>query len=101
MSNTSPINRPITIEQRIREIVREEVKEGIKHLLRDNDSFELPQSEHLTIEQAAQFLRCHPSTVRMWIKNGRLSTSRVGAAKHAKILISRASIEALVKDVQR
>lgn len=35
--------------------------------------------EILTVSEAASFLRKHPGTVRMWIRNGRLKAKKVSA----------------------
>jgi len=37
--------------------------------------------ELLTLEEAAQYLKCHPNTLRQWDKNGVLPAIRIGVKK--------------------
>lgn len=41
-----------------------------------NKNIELP--ELLTLEEASQYLKCHPNTLRQWDKKGILPAIRIG-----------------------
>ena len=58
----------------------------------------MTQPEYLTIKEAATLLRVQRDTIARWCKDGRLVSSRPGGGK---VLIARASIDALGKAAQK
>jgi hypothetical protein len=49
-----------------------------------------------TVAEVAKTMRCSPRNVRRWISMGALHSFRVVQAQQARVLIPRASVEALV-----
>lgn len=52
----------------------------------------------LTIAETAAELRCHPRTVRTYVATGRLTEVRLTASGSSRALITRESIEALLRE---
>lgn len=62
----------MNIDDLIRTVVRDELKpirDDLRRLAEDRDK---RRSEYLTVRNAAELANVHPSTIREWIKSGRL-----------------------------
>ena len=92
-----------TIEETIRQVVREEVRAALEDHIPRIASVEPkhPASPLLTVNQVAE--RCHakPKTVRDWIRSGRLLATKAGGRRYLvppedlqRFLTSRTSVEA-------
>src|SRR4051812_45680542 len=77
--------RSTTIEETIRQVVREEVRAALEeHILRRAAPAEparLPLAL-LTVEQAAEQCHAKPKTVREWIRSGRLPAAKAGGRRY-------------------
>jgi len=84
--------RSTTIEETIRQVVREEVRAALEeHIPRIAPAEpKPPPSPLLTVEQVAE--RCHakPKTVREWIRSGRLQARKAGGRRY---LVALADLE--------
>jgi excisionase family DNA binding protein len=107
-------NRPLGIEAALRELLRDVVRDELRHLrdemleaLRANDSpppkSEPNPEELLTVEQVAQLLKVIPDTVRTWIQSGALRASRPGNGTRPgrKYRVRRGDLDAFVAASQR
>lgn len=61
----------------------------------DRDSSDSQERELLTVEQAAQFLQLSPSSIRSYIREGKLPAFRIAGLR--KVLIARSALLALLE----
>ena len=107
-------NRPLGIEAALRELLRDVVRDELRHLreemleaIRTHDrpppKNELSPEELLTVEQVAQLLKVIPDTVRTWIQSGALRASRPGNGTRPgrKYRVRRGDLDAFVAASQR
>jgi len=62
------------LESLLRRIVREEIREALKNGQKKNET----EKPYLTIEEAAQFSRLAPSTIRLYIRQRKLRALKEG-----------------------
>lgn len=55
----------------------------------------------LTLKEAAAMLRCHTSTVKRFIAQGRLKATQLASGGTSRVLVCRASVEALLQGCVR
>jgi excisionase family DNA binding protein len=106
--------RALGIEAALRELVRDVVRDELRHLREDMlDAIrahhgpppkEEPNPEELlTVEQVAQMLKVIPDTVRTWIQSGALRASRPGDGTRPgrKYRVRRADLDAFIAASER
>ena len=106
-------NRPLGIEAALRELLRDVVRDELRHLreemleaIRTHDrpppKNELSPEELLTVEQVAQLLKVIPDTVRTWIQSGALRASRPGNGTRPgrKYRVRRGDLDAFVASLK-
>jgi len=72
------------------------VGEAVDRALATRKPGSADRSPRLTVDQAAAELHCHPRTVRRYIATGRLRIVRLATGGSSRVLIDRASLEALL-----
>jgi excisionase family DNA binding protein len=81
-------------EGQLRKLIREEVQATIAKL---NGAILIPepgpsQNNYMTVEEAADFARLAPSTIRLYIRKGKLKAQKVGR----RVIIARVELEAFL-----
>ena len=79
----------MTIEERLREIVAELVRDEIR---RSAPSASV-EDGYITTRKAAELAAVHPATIRRWIADGRLPTRQVGSPARPRFRVLRSDLD--------
>lgn len=80
------------------EIVRRAVAEALALIGTQATNTHALTSKRLTIEEAANSLRCSPRQVRRLLATGRLRATRIASGGSSRVLVTKRSVDALLAE---